>query len=56
VREWGVADFGLGVDHNGVALIEGAALRVLSGETDGRSGFEERGEGNELSHTVVEEA
>ena len=37
-----------------MALVEGAALRVLAGEADGRAGFEERGVGEELGHAVVE--
>ena len=35
VIERRVADFGLGVDQDGVALVEGAALGVLAGEADG---------------------
>ena len=31
VRERRPADFGFGVDEDGVALVEGAALRVLTG-------------------------
>jgi hypothetical protein len=39
VGEWGVAGFGFDVDEDGVALVEGAALRVLAGEADGRAGL-----------------
>jgi hypothetical protein len=41
----GVADLGLDIDQDGVALVEGAALRVLAAEADGRAGLEERGVG-----------
>ena len=47
---------GFDVDHDGVALVEGATLGVLTGEADGRSLLEEGGEGDELSHAVVEGA
>src|SRR6187402_587504 len=49
-----IAQLRLGVDEDGVALIEGAALRVLSGEADGRTGLEYRSVSNELGHAVVE--
>jgi hypothetical protein len=39
-----------------VALVEGAALRVLAAETHGRAGGDERGEGGELGHAIVEGA
>jgi hypothetical protein len=48
--------FGLDVDDDGVALVEGAALRVLAAEAHGRAGGDERGEGGELGHAVVEGA
>ncbi len=52
--ERGEAEFGFDVDEDGVALVEGAALGVLAGETDGRAGFQERGVGEEFGHAVVE--
>ena len=54
--EGDVADFGLDVDQDGVALVEGAALRVLAAEANGSACVEQRGEGDELGHAVVEEA
>ena len=56
VRERRPADFGLGVDEDGVALVEGAALRVLTGEAYGRAGLEERGIGEEFGEAVVDGA
>ena len=58
-REMAERDPGLlvfDVDENGVALVEGAALAVLSAEADGRAGGEKRSEGNGLGHAVVEGA
>ncbi len=37
-----------------MALVEGAALGVLAGESDRGAGFEERGVGEELCHAVVD--
>ena len=54
VGERGEALFGLDVDEDGVALVEGAALGVLAGEADGGAGFEQGGVGEELGHAVVE--
>ena len=54
--EGDVAGLGLDVDHDGVALVEGAALRVLAGEADGGALLQERGEGDEFGHAVVEGA
>ena len=56
VGEWNEAGLGLGVDEDGVALVEGAALGVLAGEADGRAVGEERGEGHQFGHAVVEGA
>ena len=54
VPERGEAGFGLDVDEDGVAMVEGAALGVLAGEANGGTGFEERGVGEELGHAVVD--
>ena len=56
VLERSVADFGLGIDEDRVALVEGAALRVLSGEPNLSAVGEERGVGEEFGGAVVEEA
>ena len=56
VSERREANFGLCVDEDGVALVEGAALGVLSGEANGGTVDEKRSVGEEFGGAVVEEA
>jgi len=44
----------LDVEDDGVALVEGAALGVLTAEANGRAGGDQRGEGGEFRHAIVE--
>ncbi len=54
--ERNVAGLRLDVDQDGMTLVEGTALRVLTAEAYGRSRSKQRGVGDELRHAVVEEA
>ena len=56
MRERQIVLLGLRVDQNGVALVEGAALRILPGEAHGIAFENQRAEGEQFGEAVIDGA